>query len=79
MRNKERDQQKPAASSTGWAGRAGEGQSPRGEMLPHPSVPFLPSVFPRLSPSGLPCMPFWALLVSQILRAHPTWETNQFN
>lgn len=72
-RNKGKDWGKPSASSTalgditGWVGRAGVGLSPWSRMLLHPSVPFLPSVFPVLGPSGLPHMLSWALLVSQIL------------
>lgn len=51
----------------GLAGRVGPELVSCREMLLYPSVTSLPSVFPVLSPSGLPCMLFYALVVSQIL------------
>lgn len=59
--------------------KAGVGSLPCSEMLLHPSVTSLPSVFPMLSPSGPPHTPVYALVVSQILRVNTTLETNQFN
>lgn len=64
---------------TGWAGRVGAGLLPWSEMLLHPSVAFLPSVSPALSPSGLPRTLLHALVVSQIPHANMTWDTSWFN
>lgn len=55
---------------TGWACGVGAGLLPRSEMLLHPSVAFLPSVFPMLSPSGLSHM-FFLCLGGKL---NPSWE-----